>query len=288
METGEFTNFYTENRTWGIANDNPVEVPDANLVLWLRADKDVYTNTGFSTSATATGNTIAGWKDQSVQVNNFVQSTGSQRPIYRDATDSLAVNFHPTLAFDGVDDHMYRSTFFTNTTGHTVFAVGRINKTSSSWNTLFQQDPTNGNNPMFGIYDNVPYLYDLNSTPSFTRSADTIPYDTANIFGFEWGVPATNSGYTSSVNGARSLTDDILDMGFGTSTLQLSDDTVEGWDGQMSEVIVYKEVLSQTNRGKIESYLAIKYGTTLSQNGSVLASSSHSAAGITATNTGSI
>lgn len=141
---------------------------------------------------------------------------------------------------------------------------------------------------MFGIYENTPYFYDVNSTPILTRSADTISYDTANIFGFEWAAPATNSGYTSSINGAQSLTDTVLDMGFGTSTLQLSDDTAEGWDGQMSEVIVYKEVLSQINRDKIESYLAIKYGTTLSQNGSVIASSSHSSGVITATNTGSI
>jgi hypothetical protein len=272
---------YNEGRTWGIANDNPVEVPDTNLALWLRADKNIYSDTAYSTPVTA-GGTVGSWKDQSVNVNSYAQSTAGERPTYRDGTYPTAINYQPTLFFDGANDNLQRTTFLNNTTGGTVFAVGRINTTTSSWNTLFQQDGSNGNNPMWGIYDNQPYFYDTNSTPSVVRSPQSITLAATQIYGFQWGVPGTNSGWTSYLDGVKGVTDNTLDMGFGTGQLQLSDDTTEGWDGQMSEVIVYKEQLSDANREKIESYLAIKYGTTLSQNGTLLANAPQSGNGFTA------
>lgn len=75
-------------------------------------------------------------------------------------------------------------------------------------------------------------------------------------------------------------------MGFSlTDGTSISEVNGEGHDGALSEIIVYKEILSTQNRNLIESYLGMKYGITLpmlnattgtdfttkSQNGTVLA-----------------
>ena len=55
--------------------------------------------------------------------------------------------------------------------------------------------------------------------------------------------------------------DDVEFVRLGSSPITDS----QSWQGDISEVIFYETELSTVDRNKVESYLALKYGLTLSQ-----------------------
>ncbi|CAN0596030.1 unnamed protein product, partial [Laminaria digitata] len=57
-----------------------------------------------------------------------------------------------------------------------------------------------------------------------------------------------------------------LDLTSGTDvTIGAEADGDNRWDGNIAEVVVYTDDLTDTDLQKVESYLAIKYGITLDQ-----------------------
>src|SRR5262249_3142078 len=50
-----------------------------NLSLWLKGDAGTYQDSGFVTPATADGDPVGGWQDQSGNVRHFAQATAANR-----------------------------------------------------------------------------------------------------------------------------------------------------------------------------------------------------------------
>lgn len=71
----------------------------SQVVLWLDADAQVFTDTTFTSPAT-NNSTVGGWKDQSPVANHVTQATGASRPTY--LTNTL--NGHAVVKFTG-DGH---------------------------------------------------------------------------------------------------------------------------------------------------------------------------------------
>ncbi|MBW2534302.1 MAG: hypothetical protein JRI55_22620 [Deltaproteobacteria bacterium] len=67
---------------------DPTEL--SGLRLWLRADAGV----------SHTANSVSAWADQSGQANDAIAPTILSQPVL----DSVAMNGHPAIVFDGVDD----------------------------------------------------------------------------------------------------------------------------------------------------------------------------------------
>jgi hypothetical protein len=253
-----------EGRTWGIANDNPVEVPDTNLHLWLRADKSVYTDAGATTLAT-NGTTAYWWNDQSAQANHHQNTTAGERPTYRDGTTTAAINFKPTLEFDGSNDYLYDGTSLWatangGTTNTTIFVVAKQDDVAAGYNEMMTGS---SDNPVFGTYGDRMLAYDSGTPTANTHPKNikaTVPY----LYGWDL-VSGTNGGVNMRLNGELYANTVFDPASFSSQSNVGGDSGAEGTDGKIAEIIVYKEVLSQTSREKIESYLAIKYGLTLSQ-----------------------
>jgi hypothetical protein len=263
---------HREARTWGIANDNPVEVPDTNLVVWLRADKSVYGAS--SVLAAAENEQVYSWNDQSV--NARVCSVSSDYPNFRLGTSPDAINFKTTVDFNGSSDNMNcgSSVWPTNTTAGTIFAIARRDNISSSWEDILEF----GNDDiMFGAVNSEPTIYDGSSTPNPILGMPSLSAGVSYLHGFDWSIGGTNTPMNIRINGQNASSDNF-DLSGLTNTMYLGGGGSGGsdtWGGPMAEVIAYKTQLSQIEREKIESYLAIKYGITLAQEDTVIASNQH-------------
>jgi hypothetical protein len=260
---------YNEQRKWEIANDNPINVSDTNLVLWLRADKDIYGDTILTQAATST---VGGWKDQTVIENNFTQTTAGLRPNFYASSSDNAINFHPVIDIDGDGGDYLLSTsdLLSNTKGGTFFAVTAAEANTTTWGTIIEEGAAdNGNNPMFGIYNGShPYWYDSQvGTPAQATNLTTVQ-NQPFILGFNWAAPTTTaSAIGASVDGKdQSFGTFIHTTGAGSGVqTKISEQNGEGFNGRIAEMIVYQENLAQADVDLIESYLAAKYAITINQ-----------------------
>ena len=224
---------------------------DSGIQLWLKADA--------GTSTSTDGNTLTTWSDQSGQGRNATESTNP--PIFRDnATDNL--NFNPSIDFDGNDDHLDLSLdSLEGTDGFTYFAVG-IREDGNS-------NPILGSNQdrldyYFGFYDDERFSFTIDRSGTNPVLSTIAAHDSPAI------SPYLGFGYNDSLQLER---DSTTFAGSGNNTSMANGSSYyvgrsesNYYLGRISEVIVYDTTLGATDRSKILSYLAIKYGLTLGQN----------------------
>src|SRR5262245_63972414 len=74
----------------------------SGLRLWLKSDTQTYQDSGFSTPATADGDPVGGWKDQSGGARDVTQATSASRGTLK----LSQVNGKPVVRFDGTDDFL--------------------------------------------------------------------------------------------------------------------------------------------------------------------------------------
>jgi hypothetical protein len=114
----------------------PATPPTTNMVLHVKADDGVYTDTGRTTPATLDGDTIAGWADFSGQNNHGSQGTAASRPTLK----LNQINGEPSLRFDGTADHI-------SIPNHTSMKP----QTSDAWTVAFVAKRTGAMAGNYGI-----------------------------------------------------------------------------------------------------------------------------------------
>ena len=217
---------------------------DTNLQLWLKAD------TGFTPSQ---------WNDQSGNSNHATQATAGNQP----AQISNGLNANPTVRFSG-NQWMQTSS---NVTVHEVIAVIEKNtaggpvagSVGGAFSTGYIWRDINGQRLISGDLTGR-YLY------ANTAIDTTAP----NILTLSYNAVAANARY--GLNG-QTLSAQVVDGGLGstgsplqpfTDILRIGTSNASNYlDGDIAEFIVYAANPSTTDRQKIESYLALKYGITL-------------------------
>ncbi|MEO9806479.1 MAG: LamG-like jellyroll fold domain-containing protein [Reichenbachiella sp.] len=228
-----------------------------NLNLWLKANAGV---TGTSS--------VSAWADQSGQGNNAEQSTSSKRPSL--TTD--AFNFNPAITFDGTDD-MLDVPYNANLNGSnvTVFSVHRLNADDNTWRSPFT---SRDDYPQRGYIIYVRQdtdQYDLwtgsdSGWDAFTQAIlpgadvqvlnvtlNNSPGD--KNFYLDGNLESSGSGELYTPNTARPYR-----VGAGST------ETTSGqyfWFGDIAEQIVFNREINADERLRIDTYLAIKYGITL-------------------------
>ncbi len=225
--------------------------------LWLRADTGIHG-----------GASVSQWDDQSGNNRNAIQNNSSYRPGYSQDNEA---NFNPRLHFT---NHFLDVPYASELNGAdlTVFAVVDLDG-GSSWRSPWT---TRDDSPSRGhiLYYNNGYRY--------------------------WTGNGTNGGWNQLIRGDTTNNYEILTTSsrarnnnriqkyiyfqgkyLGNHTVRFSPNTqtpfrigkgasesangAYPWYGDIAEIIVYSSRLSSSNRRKIESYLAIKYGITLDQ-----------------------
>ncbi|WP_172435810.1 Ig-like domain-containing protein [Sediminicola luteus] len=221
--------------------------------VWLNADNitGASDNTAFATwdnLITSTGS-----------ASSPTQGTLANQPIYHDGEAGL-YNFNAYVDFDGTDDLLPFSDL--SLTDYAAYIVGNIDVDNSG---LFNP-PGNGAHQFYVTsLDNSIRFANAGVVNYMVTPANSVQTDTDHIFSVYYN-PAASVGNENSI----SLDGNILVSNTNTgSTLAQNTGLGAGLDGQLSEIIFIDNASykSPTERTKIESYLALKYGITLA-NGS--------------------
>ncbi|MEQ9298625.1 MAG: choice-of-anchor D domain-containing protein [Cyclobacteriaceae bacterium] len=228
----------------------------ANLSLWNKADTGTRNDGGDVTTGT-----VDEWVDQS-QASNTVTGDGATEPELVAADSSF--NFNQSLDFSG--GHLFGSTPMNTNSDGSTFLIGNKNTLAGTdvgigfddGGSATASDPglrTDGTNLRFT---------DDNSTPANFDYSAALSTETTYLAGTQW-TNGTNQTVDLRLNGLGE-TLGTLDLTSGTDvTIGAEADGDNRWDGNIAEVVVYTEDLTDNDLQKVESYLAIKYGITLDQ-----------------------
>ena len=216
----------------------------AGLRLWLRGD-DI---------SASDGSPVSAWADASGYGNSVGQATGMKMPTFQAAQ----LNGHSYLAFDGVDDTLFKpsASGFACTTGHTVIAV--LNPTTAV---------AYGMAVVTNYQGNEMRQTGSGGTPQWMIPSGFYQVDGLNNVSGSWKVwSGTFSVGTGDlelfINGASQGTEnDGSALAVGDIYLGSRTDTYH-WLGDMAEVLVFDDVLGAGERGNVESYLMAKYALT--------------------------
>ncbi|GAB7257655.1 LamG-like jellyroll fold domain-containing protein [Polaribacter sp. OB-PA-B3] len=224
-------------------DSDPVSPDFTGNTLWLRADKDV---TG--------GSTVTRWEDQTASLD--FDATAGQEPDASIIANNL--NFNPTVTFNQANgDGLAYNGLLNPRTMYIVY-----NDTSNTdWATPFTHNDGAGLGHGNGNTSNgTDFVFDSNFNPIEVRggvqyvngletqlTAHPRPDDfemhsrifTTNI------SPDSEGSYTYTVGRDRNFTDRVI-------------------NGSVAEVILYSDAHSDEKKQRVETYLAIKYGFTLS------------------------
>ena len=229
----------------------------SNLLLWLKADAD------FDTS-----DSPIIWDDQSIIGHQFVQGVDNQKPTFH----TEAMNFNPAINFDGAGDRMSEGDdHLSGNDALSTFMVvnsDTISQDRDLFNTSFDTEPTPWGLRLDPVGENSGHNQTLKAGVNDTiyeANEGGLIKTSPQILGVSWkSGNAPNfyvEGRSISANPATTV-GGVLD---GVHHLFIGGRTSNNWDGDISEVIFYADELSNLERNKVESYLSLKYGLTLSQ-----------------------
>ncbi len=212
------------------------------LVFWVRG----------GTGVTGTTN-VSVWADQSGNSNNATQGVAANQP----ALVSNDVNFNSSINFSGNIMIMSLAAPPANLNS-TVFTVA-VPTVNTNWRTMFR-----------GVVNDHPLIVETGSTRLGYYDGDNIGFD---FSGFNWaqnevalvGLEMRAGNVNFRKNGAQ---------GGAIATINLAGlnlDYLGNYQGgsqnfgEIEETIIYNTAaaLTATEKSKIESYLAVKYGLTL-------------------------
>ena len=244
---------FTDRESVGVslqAGGGPLFVPD--LVLWLDgADAGTLFADPAGAVPAAVGDAVARWDDKSPSGNDTTQAAPSSRPV-RQAGSPAAVP-----VFDGADALSLDPTRLpTGTTASTTFVVARLD--GGSHRSAFVHGATTaGRARSFGTYYATRARYVTASggtNPTTSGWPVGAPGLLTGVFADAAGTVRADGGNAVTVAGAFDT---------GTAIAEVGGNAGAQWIGAVHEVLVYERNLSASERRTVETYLAAKWGLTL-------------------------
>lgn len=216
-------------------------------------------------TAAADTNAIANWTDQSGSSNHAMQTVVSARPTYRNnTTDNL--NFNPVVNFNGSQnmldpDGILGTNTYSDASAFVVNAAASLTNSSS----LFEYLGTGGQFNMHSPWSDGNFYWD----GALTSRISTAWGGTLNI-------PYLWTGWNNnSLTPKTSLRRNGLQIASGTTLVPYTGNNSSmyfgvspnsaSYNGRIGDIIVFNRALSASERNKVDSYNAIKYGLTLDQ-----------------------
>jgi hypothetical protein len=255
----DYVNF-ANGETFTFAQKAPVtpgNVTDT-MGFWYRADTGTYTNSACTSASTSTGTTIGCWADSSVQGTNLTTVTSD--PAY--TTNGL--NGFPVVNFDS---------------GDLIRTVGNIANSTFSANIGLGTNTTT----ILGVYNTNAGVAAFNYGPDAVSAQRITIERTQDIFKNALGATKTvTSNTTASIDGF--LFDDAVGPSFvsyqnaknnGSSNPTFTTavsypislggiaNSTNFLNGDIAEFFAFQTALDNTELQRVNSYLAMKYGMTL-------------------------
>ena len=260
----------------------PSDLPaaDAGLRAWYKGSDGVST----------TGTSVTQWNDQSGNANTLTIAAGTSCPVQ--VTSDL--NGYDVVEFDGTDDFMQAagtaSLSLRSLTGGSFFAVIRPDDSGTTagvttLGTIVHKGTTGSTETRYAFstfnatgtaVEAMAYYKDqasstVVSSVSFTTNSTT-SFTNYGIYGFVTDEAALASGTTFGfwINGTGYQTADASNTLGTDNTADVLNVGVNSpsatnkffFDGKIAELILVDGELGETNRQKIEGYLAHRYALT--------------------------
>ena len=225
------------------------------LSLWTKADK----------AGCSAGSTCSAWLDYSPN-NNDVEAVGTRTLKAADANHNYQPffdDFSSTSFFKDMSSSLAAESVFT-AKETTVFAAVRPNASGTGRIVGIDNDDNFSAEPGLSIDTGKPNYYRYwNGTYNRTSTDAATPNQSA-IFdyrtnGTELKVGLSGKDYSSTVTAGSGMWGDILTIGYGTWNVN------GAFPGDIQEVVWYNTNLTDIQRRQVQSYLALKYGISLSQ-----------------------
>ncbi len=225
----------------------------AGLALWLKAD---------GITPLPDGTVISDWPDAS---GNGITTVVFSNPRYF----HTAFNGMPAVRFDG-SSYILASEFM-NFSSFTIFYVGAYTGPGGGRHIIYDQGVTAGSTPFIGLHISTVSITgtvgDSQATPEFLSITSPLTPTTPHIAVF------VLNGQNASLflNGASS--GGTLNLAYDSSTTWFngpsapsigSQNGVMYYQGDIAEIIVYNNALSETDGFAVDCYLSKKYGIAVS------------------------
>jgi hypothetical protein len=223
------------------------------------SDTDVYQDAAFTTAAVNTS-VVGGWMDQSGNNNHLTQATAGNKPIYV----TNAFNGYPLIRFDGTDDflNLVTGSSFVGT-AYCIFCVFAIpsNKIRNMCFLCGTDNSANNVSLHFGSRDLNIWTLDQFGNGLNTSIDATIDPASRNIVS---GIRRTtgrgiwHNGWLKGYDNETTLLTSYTGAGMGKFRPD-SDPQQIFLQGDVVEIIVYAQNLSEDDRRKIQKYFGVKY-----------------------------
>ncbi len=251
---------------------------NTNLALWLRADEEVFSDAG--TTLANNGEDALQWNDQTTNTRNASEINAGGGSVVEPIFNTGVINYNPALF---ISDQ--------NTTNNSYFRTGAGTNTVAGDMTLISVFTTNQNQGTNNQIDNTPALIgaeDIANSQDYGlgvyqgevvfNAANTNTFTARSTSIYNDGEPYIASGTrVQAISGAVNLYVNSLRVGTGTSdnTLlsspdrwavgnQQDYDNEAQFQGNIAETIVFSSELTGEQLARVETYLALKYGITRS------------------------
>jgi hypothetical protein len=236
---------------------------------WYKADAPgtLFSDAGITQSTDST--TVYQWNEFTGTGYNLTQTTAGNRPLFSNA--KTLVNFNPTVTFD--NDYMgFQPAAGVNIIDRadgTLYAAGYTNTLTGCG--FFGFDASN-DYPGLHIYAGLYNLLFYTGGPGYQGlSANSFAAKTYFTAGGGWlnggGATAAYTSAVASLNGSRTnytgtqVQNAVLDN--NARDIRIGWDSNYGaLDGQLNELMIFENKLTSDQMDQVESYMAIKYGTT--------------------------
>ncbi len=257
-----------------------------NLAWWLKANKNVEKDA--SANAASDLNNVYRWKDQSSSAAHATQTTSANQPIYQDNVSNY-INYNPCIKFTNAGSPATNDFMgFSNpaTGNFDVYIVLKTSQTTTKtdfWyqpliyggdqNEALKADMclTLGSTGKLHLGGGYSGDYNVDGTTSINSGTQNIIQVSRSVAGtssstFNWRINGGENGSStrSETGNGRSMPASIR-LGQHINTDSYSD--MPAINGSYGEVFTYSSVQSSANRNKLETYLGVKYGITLSNSG---------------------
>lgn len=249
----------------------------AGLRFWIKGNAGTFSNAG--TTPVTNGNLIQQWNDQSGVNNHAIQTTGTLKPTYFSAVS----NGNPGVRFAGT--HFLDATTTTTGSGtsdYCIFVVVKLTSATAGGPTdgdgSYILDRTTATNQLYSLKvvasgGTNRFLYQKRSDGNGNLGG---PMSTSTVDNANFQIISMNRIYNSGgntlsriyVNGLLEATQSNASETTTPPLMRIGRHATiasNGMTGDLTEMIVYNNDPSTANRQKVESYLAVKYGISLSQ-----------------------
>ncbi|MCL6294180.1 LamG-like jellyroll fold domain-containing protein [Jejuia spongiicola] len=247
----------------------------ANFKLWLKSTRGIVTS----------GSNLTSWLDLGTNGKDAATVSGKEPTFLDTATDNI--NYNPVVKFENdggaTEQYMYNndapiSGFY----NHDVFIVMIPDATMTSAsvrNTIFAGVDSGSAGDITGIgfgnysteftNETLSYNQDVDGGGSFNGEAEiSSSYSNAGIINVRNDAAVSPTKQDILYNSNVLTTSNVSDVAF--TNISGSDywigrnfDIQGSLNGRVAEVFTFSERLSDADRQKVESYLAVKYGITL-------------------------